>query len=163
MQILLNEEPLDFVLESERHLGEVVDAMAQWLGDQGYEITGVDVDSRELPVHERESWDGLPVGDINLDCEQVAQRPSVQLSQGVSLGLRAIAYRGRKLNLGHHSLLKEKERDPAPTALPVTDCSGLPEPLSHSAFGLLVPVGWLGVLFPVTLSGRSSRDIIAYV
>jgi hypothetical protein len=56
MQILVNHEPLSYSLESEESLGEIVDGLATWLRDGEYAITGIQVDDRSLPIHDRTGW-----------------------------------------------------------------------------------------------------------
>jgi hypothetical protein len=65
MEILVNQEPLSYTLESEESLGEVIDGLARWLSDEKYAITAIDVDDRSLPIHDRTRWEDLEVGKVN--------------------------------------------------------------------------------------------------
>ncbi len=64
MQILINQEPLNYTLESEESLGEVIDGLARWLEDGQYAITSIDVDDRSLPIHDRSRWQDLEVRSV---------------------------------------------------------------------------------------------------
>ncbi|MBU8913258.1 MAG: hypothetical protein KOO61_04490, partial [Spirochaetales bacterium] len=64
MQILINQEPLNYNLESEESLGEVIDGLARWLEDGQYAITSIDVDDRSLPIHDRSRWQDLEVSSV---------------------------------------------------------------------------------------------------
>ena len=62
MEILVNREPLDFTLEKESSVGEVVDGLAQWLGEGQFAITSLDVNTATYAIHDRSAW-----ADISLD------------------------------------------------------------------------------------------------
>jgi len=64
MEILINQEPLSYTLESEENLGEVIDGLAHWLKDSQYAITSIDVDDQNLPIHDRSRWQDLEVGSV---------------------------------------------------------------------------------------------------
>ncbi len=64
MEILVNQEPLNYTLESEESLGEVIDGLARWLKDGQYAITSIDVDDQSLPIHDRTRWEDLEVGSV---------------------------------------------------------------------------------------------------
>jgi hypothetical protein len=65
MEILVNQEPLSYTLESEESLGDVIDGLARWLSNEQYAITAIDVDSRSLPIHDRSRWEEVEVGTVN--------------------------------------------------------------------------------------------------
>ena len=50
MQILLNDEPIDVTLEAEETIGEVIDALADWLAESQCTITGITVDDIANPI-----------------------------------------------------------------------------------------------------------------
>lgn len=64
MEILVNQEPLNYTLESEESLGEVIDGLARWLKDGHYAITAIDVDDQSYPIHDRTHWQDLQVGSV---------------------------------------------------------------------------------------------------
>lgn len=65
MEILVNQEPLTFTLESEERLGEVIDGIAQWLKEGQYAITAIDVDDKSVPIHDRTAWQDLHVESVD--------------------------------------------------------------------------------------------------
>ncbi len=64
MEILVNQEPLNYTLESEESLGQVIDGLASWLKNGRYAITSIEVDDQSLPIHDRTRWEGLEVGSV---------------------------------------------------------------------------------------------------
>ena len=60
MQILVNDEPLDVTLEHEQTLGEVIDALADWLAEAQCTITAISVDNVVNPIHDRSGWESVP-------------------------------------------------------------------------------------------------------
>ena len=65
MEILVNQEPLDFTLESESSLGEVVDGLSAWLHDGNFAITGINVDTTSYPVGDRSTWESIQLADVS--------------------------------------------------------------------------------------------------
>lgn len=64
MEILVNREPLDFRLENESSLGEVVDGLARWLGSGDFAITAIDVNATSYAIHDRPSWEGIRLDEV---------------------------------------------------------------------------------------------------
>lgn len=64
MKILVNGEPLDFTLEQEHSLGEVVDEVQQWLRSGGFTLTALTVNDQVYPIHDRSQWDGMEVAHV---------------------------------------------------------------------------------------------------
>jgi len=72
MQILVNREPLDYALESETSLGEVVDGVQEWLTDGKFTITSLDVNAQAYPIHDRQSWQDIEINTVErLEIEAV--------------------------------------------------------------------------------------------
>jgi hypothetical protein len=70
MEIKIDKEPIDFTLENETTLGEVVRGIEDWLDNAGMLIGSMRVDNRELPVRNREEWKSLPldtITELNVD------------------------------------------------------------------------------------------------
>lgn len=64
MEILVNREPLDFRLENESSVGEVVDGLADWLSSGSFAITSIDVNAESYAIHDRSSWESISVDDV---------------------------------------------------------------------------------------------------
>lgn len=64
MQILIDNQNLDFALEGEKRLGEVVVAVERWLGDSRFVISSLRVDNDDLPLYSPERWRNHPVTDV---------------------------------------------------------------------------------------------------
>lgn len=66
MQITINNEQIDFTLEEERILGDVVDGIQDWLVSNGFTITSIRRDETELSFATRLEWQNDPVDEIGL-------------------------------------------------------------------------------------------------
>ncbi len=64
MEILVNREPLDFTLEDEQSLGEVVDGLQAWLTAGQFTITSIDVNDTSYPIHNRNAWEQIKVNGV---------------------------------------------------------------------------------------------------
>lgn len=86
MEILVNQESLNYSLESEESLGEVIDGLARWLHDGNFTITAIDVDDESLPIHDRSRWQDLDVHRVGrLSIEAF---PQVQVQQTTLAAVR---------------------------------------------------------------------------
>lgn len=65
MDILVNREPLDFRLENESSVGEVVDGLADWLSSGSFAITSIDVDATSYAIHDRSSWESISIDEVD--------------------------------------------------------------------------------------------------
>ncbi|MFW5684942.1 MAG: hypothetical protein ACOC1I_08820 [Spirochaetota bacterium] len=64
MEILVNREPLDFKLENEASVGEVVDGLAEWLGSGQFAIISLNVNTNSYAIHDRSAWADISVDDV---------------------------------------------------------------------------------------------------
>ncbi|RPI96620.1 MAG: hypothetical protein EHM32_02745, partial [Spirochaetales bacterium] len=64
MEIRINDEVIDFTLEQEKALGEVVDGIQEWLAQNGFTLTGIRKDSLVLTLGSRLEWQNDPVKEI---------------------------------------------------------------------------------------------------
>ncbi len=103
MQVVINGDPIDYTLEGERLLGEVVGAIEKWLNSAGAVVTSVRLGERELASAPEPEWAQMPVEGIarlditarslaELEREQVAVVGSYleQLEGGIA-GTRPLA------------------------------------------------------------------------
>ena len=65
MQIFVDNKELDFQLEKEKTLKEVIDALNSWLSSENYFITGLTVDSRETDPENSDILKSLKVENIS--------------------------------------------------------------------------------------------------
>ncbi len=65
MEILVNNEPIQFTLEGEDNLGEVVNQLQAWLFDNRLTISGLVVDGNDLPLYAPERWRTHPLGNVS--------------------------------------------------------------------------------------------------
>lgn len=61
MKILVNDEPIQFTLEGEKNLGEVVSQIERWLFENRLTLSGLKVDGDELPLYAPDRWKAHPL------------------------------------------------------------------------------------------------------
>lgn len=66
MDIIINEEPLDFTLEQESTLGEVMLEIEKWLGQAHLRIRSVTVDGSSIDLVDRTGWDARNIDRIGV-------------------------------------------------------------------------------------------------
>ncbi len=59
MKIYINQDEIEFTLESEKNLGEVFESVEKWLAARSYTVSEVFLDDEEISVTERSSWEKL--------------------------------------------------------------------------------------------------------
>lgn len=105
MRISINEKAIDFSLENEKTLGDVIDGIHAWLEDSGYQIFSIEYDGKTVvPSGENdEEWKEQPIDKMqDLDItvlsstEQYGQDLHT-LYQYISLLQRALASDNREL------------------------------------------------------------------
>jgi len=64
VEIIINDERIDFTLENERTLGEVLEALESWLGRSNFVVTSVQMDDRELSETSRNQLVDTPFDEI---------------------------------------------------------------------------------------------------
>jgi len=61
----VNNEPIQFALEGEDNLGQVVNQLQEWLLDNRLTISGLVVDGNDLPLYAPERWNTHPLGNVS--------------------------------------------------------------------------------------------------
>ncbi len=70
VEININNEKIDFTLENEKTLGEVVSGVKDWLYNSGYYITKIEQDDNEILLSEKDNWNKIGLNKIsNLNFE----------------------------------------------------------------------------------------------
>ncbi|MCD6120855.1 MAG: hypothetical protein J7K04_03345 [Spirochaetales bacterium] len=64
MEIKINEEKINFELENEKTIGEIISVIRNWIYGSGFIITSVFLDNREIKIDEQSGWQDIPVADI---------------------------------------------------------------------------------------------------
>ncbi len=75
MQITINDEPIDFTLEKERALGQVVDGIQDWLRANGFAITALRIDDTDISFESRLEWQNDAVEEVT-SLEITAHHPT---------------------------------------------------------------------------------------
>ncbi|MBN1699875.1 MAG: hypothetical protein JW881_20360 [Spirochaetales bacterium] len=76
----MNKKPLDFTLENEKFLGEVVNGVETWLKNSNLIITSMKIGSRELLEEDAAKWGKTPVTDIDTLSMTVKPADEIHLS-----------------------------------------------------------------------------------
>jgi hypothetical protein len=77
VKIFINGQALDFALEKEKTLGEVMTALQSWFSVQSIDVHSIAADGKELPVESKEAWEPLSLDGIE-KIEIVASNPYVR-------------------------------------------------------------------------------------
>ncbi|MBN1410235.1 MAG: hypothetical protein JW969_05270 [Spirochaetales bacterium] len=77
MEILLNNEKLEFTLENEKSLGDVIRGIENWISLSDHIITSLKLGEKDLFLEPLESWHSIPVKEIH--SLQVTTKPSNEL------------------------------------------------------------------------------------
>ncbi len=64
MRLKINGEPVDYTLEKESVLSDVVKGVRDWLGSSGYVITGIRAGDKDLLASPREEWAGTSISSV---------------------------------------------------------------------------------------------------
>jgi hypothetical protein len=74
LEIRINGEKIDFTLEQEHVLGEVIDGLQEWLETNGFTIAEIRRDDTNVPLGSKLDWKDDPVQDISV-LEIIAHHP----------------------------------------------------------------------------------------
>ncbi len=65
MRILVNNEEIDFTLENEKTLGDVMTEIEKWIQESGFNITSLKANGKTLPLQDKNTWYGIGINDID--------------------------------------------------------------------------------------------------
>ena len=81
MQIFVDNKELDFQLEKEKTLFEIIDALNSWLSSEDYFITGLTVDNNETDPEDRDLLASLKIDSISVIRLTTANFLELKISQ----------------------------------------------------------------------------------
>jgi hypothetical protein len=64
VRLTINGEPINYSLENERTLGEVVRGVQDWLAEAGFHVTGMNADTHDLFRETPDQWSLIEVGSV---------------------------------------------------------------------------------------------------
>jgi hypothetical protein len=64
MNIIMNDRPIDFELEEESTLGEVIVSVESWLANGGMRVRSIESDGSILDLDTRDDWYAVPIDSI---------------------------------------------------------------------------------------------------
>ena len=64
MEIKINEEKINYELENEKSLGEIINVIQNWIYGSGFVIASVTLDNREVKIDEKSDWQNISIEDI---------------------------------------------------------------------------------------------------
>ncbi len=112
MRISINEETIDFTLEDEKKLGEVIEGIHNWLGNSGYQIFSFDYDGTTVVPggEEDEKWKEQSIDHIqNLDVTVLSA--TEQYGQDLHTLYQYISLFHRALSAGNKELIKDLQNE----------------------------------------------------
>ena len=106
MKIVINDEAIDFTLQGEDELGEIVPAIEEWLNASQYTISAIAADGKELSMEETESWRRFPLTEIGTLTVQASSRIQQRLDS-IETAVELLALLRRVVELGDSAQLAE--------------------------------------------------------
>ena len=124
MLLRINGEKVEYTLERESRLADVVTAVEDWLGRSGYIITGIREGGRDLLDSPRDRWSALPLENVAELDFQVGHAEDVRVEHWVTarallaavLGSAVLDDNGKPLwstGKGHPDVCYVADVDPA--------------------------------------------------
>ena len=106
MRIVVNDEAIDFTLQGEKALGEIVPALQEWLKRSDFTISALDVDGRSLDLESDEEWKTLELDGIDT-LTVLAQSRTQQRLESLETAIELLALLRRVVEAGDSSRLSE--------------------------------------------------------
>ncbi|MFP4330086.1 MAG: hypothetical protein ACOCWS_01710 [Alkalispirochaetaceae bacterium] len=88
MKIVVNDEAIDFTLQGEEALGEIIPTLQAWLGESEFAIASIEVDGNPLPLDDQESWRSIRLAEIDtlsVEASSVVQQQLEAIEPAVEL------------------------------------------------------------------------------
>lgn len=112
MKISINEQSIDFTLENEQNLGEVMEGIHSWLGDSSYQVFSIDFDGTTVvPGSEAtESWKEKSIDQIKkLDITVLSA--TEQYGQDLHTLHQYLSLLQRALSAGNRELIEDLKNE----------------------------------------------------
>ncbi len=65
MEIKINKEKINFQLEDEKTLGDIINVIRNWIHSSGFVIISLSLDDKEIKIEKRTDWQKTPIKGIN--------------------------------------------------------------------------------------------------
>ncbi|NOY10161.1 MAG: hypothetical protein GXP33_15110 [Spirochaetes bacterium] len=65
MEIKINKEKIDFQLEDEKTLGDIINVIQNWIHSSGFVMISLTLDDKEIKIAEQTDWQKTPLKGIN--------------------------------------------------------------------------------------------------
>jgi hypothetical protein len=59
LNIFINQDEIDFTFENEKNLGDIYESIEKWLAPQGFSISEMTLNDKELFLNKKDEWSGL--------------------------------------------------------------------------------------------------------
>lgn len=114
MDIRINDQPIEFTLENEESLGDIISGIKTWLGDSGYRITSIEHDGKVInpDIVQSETWQQKPIAGIS-SINVTVLSPIEQYGQNLHTMYQYITLLNRAL-AAHNLALIEQLREELP-------------------------------------------------
>ncbi|MFW6338990.1 MAG: hypothetical protein ACOC25_08675 [Alkalispirochaetaceae bacterium] len=76
MKIVVNDEAIDFTLQGEKRLGEIIPPLREWLSASDFAMAGLTVDGKPVDLEKREEWEELElkgIGTLTVSASSLVQ------------------------------------------------------------------------------------------
>lgn len=106
MKIVVNDEPIEFTLQGEKELGDILPSIREWLSESDYAIAGMAVDGRELDLANQDDWRRLSLEGIDTLSVQASSLIQEQLD-GIETAMEFLLLLRRIIDAGDEQRLAE--------------------------------------------------------
>ncbi len=108
MNITINEQAIDYTLENERNLGEVLAGIREWLGNSGYKVSSIEYDGTTVIPGEEDDkkWRETSVEQIN-NLDITILSATEQYGQDLFTIHQYLSLLQRAISAENHELIKD--------------------------------------------------------
>lgn len=106
MKILVNDEAIDFTLQGEEKLGEIIPPLRDWLAASDYSISSLSVDGKPIELDKRDQWDEIDLNGIETLTVSASSLVQEQLD-GVETAMEFLVLLRRIIEAGDQERLAE--------------------------------------------------------
>ena len=106
MKILVNDEAIDFTLQGEEKLGEIIPPLRDWLAASDYSISSLSVDGKPIELDKRDQWEEIDLNGIETLTVSASSLVQEQLD-GVETAMEFLVLLRRIIEAGDQERLAE--------------------------------------------------------
>ena len=112
VDIKINDQPIEFTLENEKNLGDIIEGVKTWLGETGFQITSIEHDGNVInpDIVQKETWEQEPISNIT-SINVTVLSPVEQYGQNLHTIYQFITLLSRGLAAGNMALINQLKEE----------------------------------------------------